>query len=117
MSNFRVGQQVVCVDAGPQMETGAPSPFSLRGVYEIEAIAPPRERIKCPFCGKMMAVSDACAAIALLNIDVCGPVNGQHYCRYWTIARFRPVQYDTTKAVEAIKASLPKLKSREKVEP
>lgn len=78
---FRVGQEVVCVDAD-----GAPA-LTLNATYEVTRVNPP-----------FLCVAGV--------FEEWAPNNGMR------AHRFRPLVHDTTKAVEAIKASLPRLKQK-----
>lgn len=103
MSNFRVGQQVVCVDDNP----GAGHRWNGFGptkghIYTVTSVHLSRDGRPTLWLAEIQRGATA--------MKRYGALVG--YGQY----RFRPVQYDTTKAVEAIKASLPKLKSREKVD-
>lgn len=95
MTAFRVGQLVVCVDDEATIE---PAPVVRGRVYTISEI-----------------VSDGCEAGGLNFIEL--PRRSGRPWFSWGPPRFRPVQYDTTKMVEEIKASLPRLKGRVTVNP
>lgn len=94
---FRVGQEVVCIDfAGwekPEPHWVLPEP---EHVYTIRSIGP----------GYISP--DQCC---LLLVELVTPPFGNLGEPNFRASRFRPVVYDTTRAVEALKASLPQLKT------
>ncbi len=108
MTNFRVGMMVVYVGLPAELH-GVTRDNSKYGVAYLTKNA-------------IYTVRDVDARFRNPGIRVAEVVNplvphawGDAEAAYHP-ASFRPVQYSTTKAVEALKASLPKLKIRERVE-